>query len=86
MKHFYVKSCDPEQDVDFLNATEIEFEITTPFSLDGSRDSGWCDMATGCRILSKYDGIMFATDSKDDEVLLKYKFGNRITEYSITDK
>ena len=87
MTHFYVKNCIPDEDVDFLNTTEISFEIVTAFSdQNGARDSGWCDMATGCRILSKYDGIMFATDSKEDEVLLKYKFGDRIKEYHLTDK
>lgn len=74
MKQFTLKHIEPFGDVDFLNVTSIKFEFE-----DGKRDSGWCDMFTGARILSAHDKIIFTADEQD-EAVLRFKFGYRLLE------
>jgi len=72
-KYFTLTCVEPENDVDFLNSTSIVFDIGQP------GDSGWCDGATGARILTTFDKIVFKAD-KEDEAVLSLKFGERLVE------
>jgi hypothetical protein len=74
MKKFTLKYVDPSNDVDFLNATPIQFDFA-----GSENDSGWCDMFTGARILSSTDKIIFDA-TEEDEAVLKFKFGERLVE------
>jgi hypothetical protein len=74
MKQFILKYLDPNNDVDFLNETQIQFDFE-----DGDKDSGWCDMFTGARILTSNDVIIFQSDEQD-ESMLKFRLGGRLVE------
>lgn len=76
MKQFLLVELIPDDDVDFLNETSIVFDF-----LGSKNDSGWCDGSTGARIVSKNDKILFSQVTTDSELLLKLKFGDRITEF-----
>ena len=85
-----------ETDIDFLNITSIKFEIFDTHGLKPETqlgfDSGWCDMATGARIISSRDRVRFNNVSDPELTLLTLKFGVRIKDlhsgmkriYSIT--
>ena len=92
-----------DADCDFLNSTSIKYDIvdsqkTTLTKLatdvDEMFDSGWCDMATGARIVSERDRVVFRNVSAQDHTLLLLKFGTRIRElhkgfkqiYRVTDE
>jgi hypothetical protein len=74
VKQFTLKYVDPNNDVDFLNTTPIQFDFK-----DSDKDSGWRDAFTGARILSSKDCIIFEADDQD-EAVLRYKFGERLVE------
>lgn len=76
MKLLLLKHCIPTDDVDFLNITPIQFEF-----YGNKNDSGWCDMTTGYRILNASDKIIFFVENNEEEVVLKYKFGDRLELY-----
>ena len=71
-----------ESDLDFLNATTIEFEVhnTHGLKVETQFDSGWCDMNTGARIIGTYDRAVFKNVSEQEYTLLLLKFGNRTKE------
>ena len=60
------------EDVDFLNSTDIEFMFKT--DLLAPYDSGWCDAATGARIIQASDRIIFHPATEEEEVFLKLKY------------
>lgn len=76
MKHILLTNVEPENDVDFLNQTNIQFSFRNMTPL--STDSGWCDYTTGSRLLSTNDAIIFVAETSEDEVVLKLKFGDRL--------
>lgn len=65
-------------DVDFINNSSIDIEIHNP-NFTGN-DSGWCDAATGHRIITITDRAIFRNVSGPDLLMLKLKYGNRIKE------
>lgn len=75
MKKFTLKYIEPYNDVDFLNTTSIQFDF-----VDSDKDSGWCDMFTGARIISSSDRIIFDSDDEQDEAVLRFKFGDRLVQ------
>jgi hypothetical protein len=76
MKKFLVQ-VHPAEDVDFLNITEIKFHFLDRLS---DTDSGWCDVGSNAVLLRMNELLLFEAN-KEDELLLKIKFGNRITDY-----
>ena len=74
-KKFILDSVHPEEDVNFLNATCIDFVFQGP-----PNDSGWCDWNTGARILRSSDVIIFTTHSESDCIALELTFGKRIKD------
>jgi len=65
-------------DVDFINNSSMEIEIRNP-NVTGN-DSGWCDAATGNRLVMHGDRAVFRNVSSPDLLMLKLKYGNRIKE------
>jgi len=79
MKVYFVL-IDPEEDCDFLNACTIKHEITPK-----SEFGHWFDYPTNAIILSKGDMFTFTIENPEDELILKLKFGNRISEEHINN-
>ena len=73
-----------ETDIDFLNETTIDFKIINSHGLKAETqigyDSGWCDMATGARIINKDDRAVFKNVSNSELTLLTLKFGKRLKD------
>jgi hypothetical protein len=70
-----------EEDIDFLNITSIKFEIFNSHGLAPETDitdSGWCDMATGARIISPIDRVAFLDVSPEELTFLNLKYYNRL--------
>lgn len=65
-------------DVDFLNETTLDFEIFNPHVEYSENDSGWCDMATGARIISNSERVAFLSVSDEDLLLLTLKYHDRL--------
>lgn len=72
MKYF-LKTTSPQEDVEFLNNTTIEFSF-----IGSENDSGWCDAATGARIVSADDAVVFYNVSDQDALALIMRFNRRI--------
>ena len=58
-------------DVDFLNSTDIDYDIRTDL---GPNDSGWCDYSTGARLIMASDRAVFYPATEEEEVFLKLKY------------
>jgi hypothetical protein len=58
-------------DIDFLNETDINYDIKTEF---GPNDSGWCDYSTGARLVMASDRVIFHPATGEEEVFLKLKY------------
>jgi len=65
-------------DIDFINNSSIDIEIYNP-TVTGN-DSGWCDAATGQRLVMHGDRAIFRDVSESDLLMLKLKFEDRIVE------
>ena len=65
-------------DVDFINNSSMDIEIHNP-TITGN-DSGWCDAATGQRLVTHGDRAIFHNVSEPDLLMLKLKYGDRIKE------
>ena len=77
MKHLLLRSIEPSKIEDFLNFTDIEFEVL-------SRNNSFLnDMLTSARILHSSDKIVFKNVSPENENFLKLKFGNQIGDCDI---
>ena len=63
-------------DIDFINNSSIDIEIHNP-DVTGN-DSGWCDMATGARLVMNNDRAIFRNVSESDLLMLKLKFDDRL--------
>jgi hypothetical protein len=74
MQTFYA-SINPEEDCDFLNECKIAFTITPK-----SEFGHWYDAPTGDIIVARGDLVAFTVDKTEDELLLKLKFGERLSE------
>lgn len=79
MKQFLLKQLLVKEDVDFLNQCKIPFDFTDKWD---NNDTGWCDASTGARILTERDCILFSPETKEDEITLLLKFGERIKEFT----
>ena len=66
-----------EDDIDFINRSSVEVELHN--TKVGSNDSGWCDMNTGCRIITRTDRAIFKNVSEPDHLMLILKFDDRLT-------
>lgn len=64
-------------DVDFLNSTDIDYDLRTDL---GPNDSGWCDYATGARLVMASDRAVFYPATKEEEVFLKLKYLTELEE------
>ena len=60
-----------QQDIDWMYSSNIEIYCEHPYE-DG--DSGWCDAATGARIIQASDRIIFHPATEEEEVFLKLKY------------
>jgi hypothetical protein len=72
-----------ESDIDFLNETDIEFEIIDTHGLKPQTnvvDSGWCDMTTDARIIGVNDRVIFRNVSPEDETYLTLRYTTRLKE------
>lgn len=70
-----------EEDIDFLNATSMEFNIFNSHGLMSEtvlNDSGWCDVNTGSRIIGINDRVVFRNVQPEDLTLLNLKYYHRI--------
>lgn len=77
-----------DADCDFLNSTSIRYDIVdahkdtiTKLATDVDEllgDSGWCDMATGARIVSGRDRVVFRDVSPQELTLLLIKYPTRL--------
>ncbi len=77
MKNLLLTRIDKFGIVDFLNETEIEFEVL-------SKDDGYFnDMFTGARILNSTDKILFKNVNEENESFLRLKFGVLISSCDI---
>lgn len=65
-------------DIDFINTSSMDIELYNP-DVTGN-DSGWCDMATGQRLVMHDDRAIFRNVSGPDLLLLKLKYDDRIKE------
>lgn len=65
-------------DVVFLNSTSIEFEVFNPNVDPHKRDSGWCDMETGARLVTDSDRVAFKNVTEEQLTLLTLKYHNRL--------
>lgn len=66
-------------DIDFLNVTDIAFEVFNPHGLKPEGyDSGWCDMATGARIIDKSDRVAFLNVTPEDLTFLTIRYHDRL--------
>ena len=65
-------------DVDFINNSSIDIEIYNPTITEN--DSGWCDAATGQRLVTDGDRAIFRNVSDPDLLMLKLKYADRIRE------
>jgi hypothetical protein len=75
----YYASILPYEDCDFLNECKIA-HIITPKSEFGH----WYDCPTGAIIVAPGDTVAFKVDNREDELILKLKFGERLV--SVIDK
>lgn len=66
------------EDVDFLNSTTIQFDLVNPYIDPDKHDSGWCDAATGARLVTDTDRVVFRDVSDEELTLLTLKFQDRI--------
>ena len=66
-------------DVKFLNATTVEFELHNSRLLS-ENDSGWCDMATDARIITDNDRVIFRNVTDKQYTFLKLKYPVRLKE------
>jgi hypothetical protein len=81
--NYVLRGIITESDVDFLNNTTIEWELFDSHGLKPETnvfDSGWCDMASGARIISERDRVRFNNVSPEELTLLMLKFGNRLKD------
>jgi len=67
-----------EGDVDFINNSSMEIELHNPYVV--GNDSGWCDAATGCRLITHGDRAIFRNVGEHDLLMLKLKYDNRLKE------
>ena len=77
-----------DEDCDFLNSTSIKYDVVdahkdtiTKLATDVDEllgDSGWCDMATGARIVSERDRVVFRDVSPQELTLLLIKYPTRL--------
>lgn len=67
-----------EDDVDFLNTTDIKFEVFNPNDEYDKNDSGWRDMATGARLIGASDRVAFLNVGDEDLLLLTLKYHDRL--------
>lgn len=66
------------EDIDFLNVTTLEYEIFDGNSGPLENDSGWCDMATGARIISSACRVAFLNVTPEDLTFLTLKYHDRL--------
>jgi hypothetical protein len=67
-----------KDDIDFLNVTTIDFEIFNPSEEFDPNDSGWCDAATGARIISDTHRVAFKNVTSEQLTFLTMKYYNRL--------
>jgi hypothetical protein len=65
-------------DIDFLNATSIKYEVFDPSGAYDENDSGWCDAATGARIISGTERVAFLDVSPEELTYLTLRYYNRL--------
>ena len=69
------------EDIDFLNITTIKFEVFNTHGLGvetNPNDSGWCDLASGARIIGEHDRVAFLNVTPEQLTFLTIKYYNRL--------
>ena len=72
-----------ESDIEFLNETTMEFDIVNTHGLKPEtelNDSGWCDMATGARIIHHLDRAVFRNVTPAQYTYLELRYRDRLNE------
>ena len=72
-----------DDDIDFLNETDMEFDIVDTHGLKPETnvfDSGWCDMATGQRVVSHRDRAVFRNVTPAQYTYLQLRYRERLNE------
>lgn len=77
MKNLLLTRLDPFGIVDFLNSTDLEFEVIS------KSDGHFNDMFTGARILNGTDKVLFRNIDEENENFLRLKFGELIATCDI---
>jgi len=72
MKNLLLTRIKPDNIKDFLNSTDINFEVIS------KSDHYFNDMFTGARILNSTDKIIFKNVTPENESFLRLKFGEDI--------
>lgn len=85
MKTWFLPPPYTNDDIDWINNSELRFQIESPYD-DG--DSGWCDMGTGQQILTNKHKIYLYTFEAKEETWLSLKYDSRVKlrYQSLTDK
>lgn len=78
---FLLRQALSADDIDFLNQTNVEYKlinIDSGLGIFNSNDSGWCDWATGARIVTSTDRVVFLDVEPPDALVLKIKYVERL--------
>jgi hypothetical protein len=69
-------------DIEFLNETTIKYTIHNSDGIHGmfgeTSDSGWCDYATGARVIVLTDRAVFLDVTKEELTFLTLKYAERL--------
>jgi hypothetical protein len=72
-----------DDDIDFLNVTDMEFDIVDTHGLKPETnvfDSGWCDGSTGQRVISPRDRAVFKNVTAAQYTYLQLRYRDRLNE------
>lgn len=85
MKTWYLIPPYTQDDVDWINNSELEYDLISPYD---KGDSGWCDMESGHQLLTNQHKIHLHTfdDKEEMWLLLKYDGRAQLRYCSLTDK
>lgn len=81
MTDYLLRNSLSDSDIEFLNETTMQFDIVnTEGPKPGEYDSGWCDMATGQRIIHPKDRAVFRHVSEAEYTYLQLRYRDRLNE------
>jgi uncharacterized protein related to proFAR isomerase len=83
MTDYLLRNSLSDDDIDFLNETDMEFDIVDTYSVKSDSDvfdSGWCDWATGQRMISHRDRAVFKNVTAAQYTYLQLRYRDRLNE------